>query len=148
MKKLLLTLAAASVMLVACKKEEAVEPTKTSEAPKATITGKLYAETNPTNTTRETAPDGIKVVATASHNGNTYRYETTSAGGSYKLEIPCNNDGVNLTIQFSDFVADETQPAGSDPGSKSRVWTTANVSVDGLVGGVSKVRDVTYSYED
>lgn len=150
MKKLLLTLAAASVVLVACNKEEAVVPTSTSPAKKATISGKLYANTNVNNDTtgfvrdKENAPDGIAVVATVTIGGSEYRYETTSSGGSYKLEIPCGNETRTVTIMYSDFTADQTLATGSNPSTKSLVWTAGDESVD-VVGGVSKIIDVEYT---
>lgn len=142
MKKLLLSLAAASMMFVACKKEsEAVLPTSTSEATTGNITFKVYAETNEDNADRETAPDGTVVVATATHSGNTYVYESAISGGSVSFDIPAMNTGTTVSFTFSDFRTDVTEFGGTVTEGEIFTATTANVT---LMPGVSEIRDITY----
>jgi hypothetical protein len=105
MKKLLFSLAAASVMLVACKKE-AEEPTKTSEAVSAVITGKAQAELDNTLDGREDVPNGTKVIANVWRNGQSHRYETTVNNGEYSFSIAAPNDGMEVEIIFSEFRSD------------------------------------------
>ena len=110
MRKLLLSIAAASVMLVACKKEEA-GVTKTNEPVNAIIKGKAYANTDLTNVDAEwgwdiyeNVPEGTIVIAIVEHEGHSFRYQTSvDANGSYELQIPARNEGVDVMIEYSDF---------------------------------------------
>jgi hypothetical protein len=109
MKKLLLSIAAASVMLVACKKEES-GITQTNQIVNAVIKGKAYANTDLTNVDAEwgwdiyeNVPDGTVVIALVEHDGQTFRYQTTVTNGEYSFEIPARNEGVSVTIEYSDF---------------------------------------------
>jgi outer membrane lipoprotein-sorting protein len=130
MKKLLFTLAAASVMMVACKKKGAEEPTKTSEAVSAIISGKATAELNNTTDGREDVPNGTKVIAKVWRDGQYHRYETSVNNGMYSFSIPASNDGIEVDITFSEFRSDVKVDA--DNTNKDRVfgacdeWVSAN----------------------
>jgi hypothetical protein len=154
MKKLLLSLAAASVMLVSCSKEEAVAPTKTSEAPKAVIKGTAMAQLAIKADANgddfyENAPDGTVIVAIVTHtldNGTqskAFRYEAKVASGNYKFEIPCVNAGTNVQIVPSHFFADQSQPEGVSPSSYKKNFE-AEVEEFEVVGGVNVEHDIYY----
>lgn len=144
MKKLLFTLAAASVMLVSCKKEEAVEPTKTSEAAKGTIVGNLNAELDLSKDGLEKAPDGTVVTATTVVNGQTFTYEGKVADGAYSISIPVGQTARVYTVRFSSFTADQTQRTGQLPSAIKTYYTAADAEVT-LVGGVTKAADKNYN---
>lgn len=148
----------ASMALVACKKDEAVLPTATSEATKATLTGTAYAELNWNTEGAEKAPDGTVVVATwvtmkQVYNpqvgyemvvDQTFTYSGTVTGGKYSISIPVGEKTKTYTVSYGDFTADQTQLTGQLPATVSKHYTVANKTVT-LNGGMSKELNVTYT---
>jgi hypothetical protein len=154
MKKLLLSLAAASVMLVSCSKEEPIAPTKTSEASKAVIKGVAMAQLAIKSDANgddfyENAPEGTVIVAVVTHtlaNGSqsqAFRYETKVTAGNYKFEIPSVNAGTTIQIVPSQFFADQSQPEGVSPSTYKKNFE-AEVEEFEVIGGVNVEHDIYY----
>lgn len=133
----------ASMAFVACKKDEVVLPTATSEAAKATLTGTLYAELDWNTPGLEKVPDGTTVTATIVMNTKTFTYSGVTASGKYSIAIPVGGDTKNYTLYFGNFTADQTQLTGQLPATVSKNYTLANGAVT-LIGGVTINKDYTY----
>lgn len=133
----------ASMAFVACKKDEVVLPTATSEATKATLTGTLYAELDWNTPGLEKVPDGVSVTATIDMSGKTFSYSGVTASGKYTIDIPVGGATRNYTLYFGNFTADQTQLVGQLPTTVSKNYTLGN-SVATLVGGVTTTKNFTY----
>ena len=136
--------------LFSCKNENSVNPRPSDQIiGKATITGRVKAELNTTNTSLESVPDGIKVIAEISTadlvlnpTGITYPkkyYETTTKNGEYSIDVEVGPNGTNVVLYFTDFRADVT--TATNPISTLFVGSTKATSV---IKGRSKIVDYTY----
>jgi hypothetical protein len=169
MKKVLINVAlgamALAVVSVSCKKDEEEDkkianPTASS----ATISGRIMANTDLRNDTNGTIYEkgqaGIKVIARASNKNllynadNNYEYADnaftgeTDADGNFSISVQTLNKGVDYTVYFSEYLAEQQQDTTG--GVKARKETkrffynagSTNVFV---VPGYSKVLDVQYA---
>jgi hypothetical protein len=143
MKKLLFTLAAASVMMVACKKKGAEEPTKTSEAAVAIIKGKALAELDNTSAGREDVPNGTTIVATVNRGGQMHRYESTVQNGEYTFSIPAPNTGITVSMSFSNFRSDVKISADPLTVSEDRIFGACDAGTT-IHAGETQIIDFTW----
>ena len=143
MKKLLLTVAVASMFFTACKKEEEViTVSSTSVAPKVIVNGVVKADIDKTNTVFETAPNGTVVIATATEGTQTYRFETTIQNGAFRFELPTSNKGLNFDIDFSDFSTDITTTLGTE---KAVIYNATSISTGTVIGGTTLYVENAYT---
>jgi hypothetical protein len=152
MKKLLLSVAAASLMLVACKKEEAAGITSSNPVGTAIIKGKAQANTDETNfdptwgwDIYENVPDGTPVILTFEIDGQTYRYTSSVTNGEYSFEIPSRNEGMMVEIDFSDFRSNVKFGPNAEDVYPDAVFEAGDESVWAHAGEVV-INDVMYYY--
>jgi hypothetical protein len=154
MKKLFyMVIALAAVAITSCQNENTVTPRPSEQiVSKVTISGRVKAELNTTNTTTENVPDGIKVIAEIStrdlalnpNNNLIYPnkyYETTVRNGEYTLEVEVGPNGTDVIVYFPAFRADVVNAAPPTPVSTIFV---GNNFARTLLKGKNEILDYTY----
>jgi len=147
----------ASLLLIAvisgCKKEEA--PNAPSNVGTATLSGKVQAQLDLSNTTIENVPTGTKIIAVINSAdlvtnpvaGVTYEnisYETNvNSSGDYTFtNIAAANKDVTVTLYPVDFVYDQVQ---WDTITHTRKIFSANPPTVVVIKGTTKYSDIFYN---
>ena len=146
MKKLFMTVAAATMIFASCKKDEASKPLDLETLPKITLKGTVYANLNEIVPELQFAPAGTVVRISvpyraydANNNSGGYYVKTTQidAKGEYSIEVPYVSTGVDATLSFEDFTANVTVVDPSTGASRTvlKHFTRGDIAVNGLGKG-------------
>lgn len=120
----------------------------------ANIEVALLAEMDRTSLGLEKVPNGTKVVFSINYsefnpNASTGKWvqSTEVSNGIVSMEVPTNNNGVNVRIDFAPFVYDQVQQFGSPQNTSSQLYTADYIMVNTLPEQ-DYVRQVTYGSTD
>jgi hypothetical protein len=140
MKKRMLILPSlllAGVLMTSCDKEVESTALTVNLARTVTVKGYVYAELNNRNAGLEFAPSGTLIYCSVPYSdlnpfapGGKWA-DTVRVGdnGQFSINVPVDDNGVNLTIEAGSFTYNQVQPFGANSNSIEKFYTAAPVVV-------------------
>lgn len=152
MKKIVFYAAAAVVALAftltSCEKYDVSEPLNLSSLRTVTIKGDLYAQLDKTNSTLESAPEGLIVTFSiplsdynpeSDSDGNHIMTTKTDANGKFSINVPVVSSGVDVTVSFESFISSVLEDIGlTENFEKTWLFERIDLSISGLGAGNSQ----------
>ncbi|MEJ5263830.1 MAG: hypothetical protein WHT29_00785 [Bacteroidales bacterium] len=138
-KKMLIlpTLLLAGVFMTSCDKEVDSTALVVNLSRTVTVKGYVYAELNNRRAGWEFAPAGTLVYCSIPYSdlnpaagaGKWSDTARVDENGQFSLQIPVDDNGVNLTIEAASFEYDQIQPFGSNSNTITKFYTAAPIVV-------------------
>jgi hypothetical protein len=144
----------AAFSFVSCDKDVETSPVQIDLSQKGKVEGYVYADLNLTTAGKEAVPAGTKVIVTVKNSdlitgatGNWIDTVFTDSDGKFAASVPTKAAGVSVTINTTDFVADQTQPLTSHyANTPIKKLFTAPASVSATVlPGETKIKIIEYT---